>query len=162
MGRLILRALFLQKWLQSLPVHLERAAIFWILNLNGPIRKHWSYYERACPSRSELPWKQMQTWIVKKDLLTGLEESPQYILVVNLLHLCFVHPSTIISIVPQLIQFIELELPLWASLCEIEIQLLNGPVGSVLQLHRQMSCFFVHDTVRWHANRRLERCSVCP
>jgi hypothetical protein len=43
----------------------------------------------------------------------GLFDQVQKIISIfmNLFHLCFVQPSTIISIAPQLFQFVELKLP---------------------------------------------------
>jgi len=86
----------------------------------------------------------------------------QNVLVMGHLLLCLVRPRTVISIIPQFLQFIELELPLWASLLEIKIQLLDGPISPMLQLHYKKTSLAIDKPIWGHANRGLVGCAVRP
>ena len=101
----------------------------------------------------------MHTKIVKNDFLTRFKGFSQDVLVMSSLHSFNVQLSTIISIILDFLQFIELELPVRTGLVEIEIKPFCGPICLMLQLNKEVTCFTKHKPVRRHTNWTLE-CST--
>ena len=119
------------------PVYLEQANGI-LTNLNNPVWIDLQHLKRAHPTRTKLAQEELQMRIEKEDQVTFLKLTTANEFVMPLLHSLLIDSRTFIRIQTDFLKFIQLEHSFLSHRLQIEVQMCDGPISVVLQLHKKV------------------------
>ena len=116
-----------------LTIDLESTVIFKFFNCDLPIKCSGADEERARPSSLKFFGKKMESGIIKQNFLTRVKLFPKDAFIMDPFNFVLVLLGQIVSIISQLLKFIELQLPMFTGLIEIKVKGHNCPISIVLK-----------------------------